>query len=354
MPPAKVSCRDREARRMKIRRTLINTLALSLGAALAALAGAAPLRANADAPAGPAPSTFTFRNADGGDIFVYRWLPTTEEKASVLIVHGLAEHAGRYDRFAHALNAAGYAVYAADNRGHGRSALPGKLGDGGHDPWNGTERDLAQLEGIIRSKSSKPLFLFGHSLGSAFAQRFSELHGADLSGTILSGTFGVVPNLPAVIGQIDAGAAGAGALQKTIAPSLFATYNKPFENRTGFEWLSRDPAEVDKYVHDPLCGFAVTNEYVAAIFHGFADTWDPANEAKIPVTLPILIMGGDADPVGANTVSVLALADRYDAHGSKDLHVTFYPGGRHEMLNEINRDVVTADVIAWLNEHVKT
>ena len=79
---------------MKIRRRLFNTLALSLGAALAAFAGAAPLRANADAPAGPAPSTFTFRNADGGDIFVYRWLPTTEEKASVLIVHGLAEHAG--------------------------------------------------------------------------------------------------------------------------------------------------------------------------------------------------------------------------------------------------------------------
>jgi alpha-beta hydrolase superfamily lysophospholipase len=96
----------------------------------------------------------------------------------------------------------------------------------------------------------------------------------------------------------------------------------------------------------------VTNQYVAAMFHGFADTWDPANEALIPVTLPVLMMGGDADPVGADTVSVKALADRYDAHGLKDLHVTFYPGGRHEMLNETNRDAVTADVIAWLNEHL--
>ncbi len=320
-----------------------------------ALVFAVPLALRADAAPAAGATTFTFNNVDGGQVFVRRWIPGGTPKAVVLVVHGLAEHSGRYARFALALNAAGYAVYAADNRGHGRTALPGKLGDGGPDAWNGTERDLYQLSGIIaKEEPGTPLFLFGHSLGSAFAQRYIELHGAELKGTILSGTFGAIPNLPDVIAQIDKASAGDAALQKTIAPTLFAGYNKPFGNRTAFEWLSRDPAEVDKYVHDPLCGFAVTNQYVDLFFHGFADAWDPANEAKIPVTLPIYILGGDADPVGGNTLSVKALADRYDVHGVKDLHMTFYPNGRHEMLNETNRDVVTADIITWLNEHLAT
>jgi alpha-beta hydrolase superfamily lysophospholipase len=328
-------------------KTFLLAVTLAFGASALLL----PVDARAAAPP-PGATTFTFTNVDGGHIFVYRWLPAGPPKATILIVHGLAEHAGRYARFATALNAAGYAVYAPDDRGHGHSVAPGMLGDGGHDPWNGTERDLAQLSIIIHGEVDKPLFIFGHSLGSLYTQRFIELHGSDVVGAVLSGTFGVIPNLPQVTAQIDAGSTGAGALQKTIAPTLFANYNKPFGNRTAFEWLSRDRAEVDKYVSDPLCGFAVTNEYVDGFFHGFEDTWDPANEALIPVTLPILIFGGDQDPVGGDTVSVKALAARYEAHGVKDLKVTFYPGGRHEMLNEINRDAVTADAIAWFDAHV--
>jgi len=331
------------------RRTVIFAAAC---ATFCVIAMSLPRAARADAPA-PGATTFTFRDGDGIAVFVRRWLPAGTPKATVLIDHGLAEHSGRYDRFARVLNAAGYAVYAPDNRGHGQTALPGKLGDGGHDPWNGTVRDLAQLTGIIRTEQGgRPLFLFGHSLGSAYAQRYIELHGRELTGVVLSGTFGVVPDLATVISGVDKAAAGDGALQKTVAPSLFASYNKPFENRTGFEWLSRDPAEVDKYVHDPFSGFAVTNEYVDAFLRGFAVEWDPANEALIPVTLPVLMVSGDTDPVGGATLSVKALADRYDAHGLRDLHMTFYPGARHELLNETNRDVVMRDLVTWFNEHM--
>ena len=197
------------------------------------------------------------------------------------------------------------------------------------------------------------LFLFGHSMGSMLAQRFAQLRGAELAGLILSGTTGSAPNLRAGI----AAAAALRRLHGDRAPSplqrvMFADFNKPFERRSGFEWLSRDTVEVQKYADDPRCGFTFSNRFMLDMLRGYAQAWKPANERRIPVGLPVLMFSGSRDPVGGAGKNVERLAKRYRALGLRDVQVVIYPDARHETLNEINRDEVVRDAIAWLEGHL--
>jgi alpha-beta hydrolase superfamily lysophospholipase len=293
---------------------------------------------------------------DNVQVHVRRWLPAGTPKAAVLVAHGMAEHGGRYARFAEALTQHGYAVYAPDHRGHGETAGAEQLGRGGPDAWNGTLRDLARLaDDIRREHPGIPLFFFGHSMGSILAQRFTQLHGDLLAGTILSGTFGVLDNADATIALAEqAAAAGGDDTPSALAGGMFASFNTRFApERTGFEWLSRDEAEVQRYVDDPYSGFAFSNGLLRDHLRGWAETFAPENEKKLPASLPFLIFSGEEDPVGRDTLSVRALAERYRELGVHDLTLTFYPGGRHEMLNETNRDDVTRDIITWLDAHVE-
>ncbi|HEV2641620.1 MAG TPA: alpha/beta fold hydrolase, partial [Candidatus Elarobacter sp.] len=202
------------------------------------------------------PTTFSFFN-EGVEIGGERRLPAETTKAAVVVAHGMAEHAARYGRFADALAAAGYAVYAPDHRGHGRTAGGDEnLGWAGADGWNAMLRDLDRLSALVRElHPGTPLVLFGHSMGSVLAQRFAQLHGDRLAGLILSGTFGAAPNIGAGIAAASAlrllrGDRAPSSLQRT----MFAGFNKPFApGRTGFEWLSRDDAEVQTYADDPRC-----------------------------------------------------------------------------------------------------
>jgi alpha-beta hydrolase superfamily lysophospholipase len=300
-------------------------------------------------------TTFAF-TSDGIEIAGERRLPPNAPSAIVIVAHGMAEHAARYGRFAEALAAAGYAAYVPDHRGHGRTAGgDDRLGWAGKDGWNGMVRDLERLASLAAERHpGAPLFLFGHSMGSVLAQRFAQLHGARLAGLILSGTFGGAPNIGAGIAAANAlrllrGDRAPSALQRT----MFAGFNKAFApHRTGFEWLSRDDAEVQRYADDPRCGFTFSNRLLVDVLRGYVETWQPDNERRIPAALPVLFFSGALDPVGANTQAVSALAERYRALGVRDVQVTFYPGGRHEMLNEVNRDEVVRDVLAWLGAHV--
>lgn len=301
------------------------------------------------------PTTFTFSN-DGVEVVGERRLPDSAPHAVVVIAHGMAEHAARYGRFADELAANGHAVYAPDHRGHGRTAGGDEnLGWAGRDGWNGMLRDLDRLTALVRERHPQAsVMLFGHSMGSVLAQRFAQLHGDRLAGLILSGTFGAAPNIGAGIAAASAlrlvhGDRAPSALQRT----MFAGFNKGFAPQTtGFEWLSRDAAEVRKYAGDPRCGFTFSNALLVDMLRGYAETWKPANERRIPVTLPVLFFSGARDPVGGETRAVTALAERYRALGLRDVQVTFYPDGRHEMLNETNRDDVVRDVIAWFAAHV--
>lgn len=279
-------------------------------------------------------TTITVTSRDGIAIQTYRWAPDSPPRAAVQLQHGLAEHAGRYRRFGKALTAAGYVVYAPDGRGSGRTAA-GAYGRWGRDGWPGWVDDLHQLNQRIRADHPQlPVALIGHSMGSFASQQYLLDHSADVAAVVL-------------IGSTEA--SGIADALSAEGPTDLSAFNKAFVHRTGFEWLSRDEAEVDKYCADPACGF------VAEPFAGIATlrrAADPAEIAKLRKDLPILIVSGDADPLAAGGAALQLVGQRYRDAGLRDVEVKLYPQARHELLNEINRDEVTADILAFLGRTV--
>lgn len=289
---------------------------------------------------------------DATQLAVHRWpVAPARAKAVVLIVHGASEHAARYDRFARFLNASGYAVYAMDLRGHGSTRLrSGALLDAGPDAWNHFVEDQKWLRDLIaREYPGKKVVLFGHSMGSAIAQDYMTRYGGSVDAYILSGTF-YGPAVPEdVLKAADEAAQRAPLEPSALFAGVFAGFNKPFSDKPGFEWLSRDPAEVARYVNDPLCGKPFGNELTRDLFRGLSRMRAPEVEARIPKDVPIHIIGGDQDPVGDSTKAVMALIDRYRALGVTKVTYKFYPQARHELLNETNRNEVQSDLLGWLN-----
>jgi len=277
-------------------------------------------------------STFT-SPADGLELATYDW-EVADPRAVVQVAHGLAEHSARYDRFARALNGAGYTVHACDHRGHGDS-IAGSPGDFGAAGFDGLIADLAAYGAGLHS--DLPLFLFAHSMGSFAAQSVLLTHSAQYAGVVLSGST-----------ALDLLAAG---LAQSEGPVGLEAFNAGFVNRTGYEWLSRDEAEVDLYVADPLCGFDLPDETVPALFGAAATLADPAALAAIRPDLPLLLASGSDDPLAGGGQLIEVLAQRYRDAGLADVTVKLYDGARHEILNETNRDEVTADVVAWLDAH---
>lgn len=300
-------------------------------------------------------STFTLPAADGVALFVYRWLPETPAKAVVQIAHGLAEHAGRYQRLAITLTAAGYAVYADDHRGHGRTApRPADLGFfAEHDGWRKAIDDLWRVNRrIAADHPGLPIVLIGHSMGSFMAQQLIAEHGDAFAGVVLSGSTGKPPPV-AVLGRLIArierwrlGARGRSPLLHALG---FSAFNKGFAPaRTPFDWLSRDPAEVDKYVADPRCGFAATVQLWIDLVDALAALARPALQARIPKRLPIYVIAGARDPVSTNTKGLRQLLAAYRVQGLERVAHRFYAEARHELFNETNRDDVIRDLVAWL------
>jgi alpha-beta hydrolase superfamily lysophospholipase len=306
--------------------------------------------------AGAAPEeTFTLDGAGGQRLHVYRWLPTGPTRAVVQIAHGAAEHAARYRRVAADLTAAGYAVYANDHRGHGRTAAEfGRYGVGGPDAWDAMVEDAHRLTEHIRAQHpGLPVVLFGHSMGAMIAQRYLQLHGAELAGAVISGAPGrELPDLDDILVRLEAelAAAGRDAPSETFG-SIFATFNEPFAgpDATGLEWLSRDPAEVRAYVDDPWCGELLSNGFVQDMLLGSRRMWSPEEERRVPAGVPVLVFSGDRDPVGEDGDGVRDLVARYERLGVGPITLRLYPEGRHEMLNETNREEVHADLLAWLD-----
>ena len=285
-------------------------------------------------------SSFTSA-ADGTEIATTAWVDARDSpKGSVQIAHGLAEHAARYDRFARALNEAGFLVFATDHRGHGRTgenSEPG-LGHFGAVGFDGLIADVVQFgRWIGEAHADGPVFLVGHSMGSFAAQNAILDHSDIWDAVVLSGST-----------ALDVLAAG---MAEAEGPVGLEAFNAGFEHRTGFEWLSRDEAEVDAYVADPWCGFETPPETIPLLFGGAARLADPEALSGIRSDLPLLIASGSDDPLAGGGELVNLLGERYRAAGVEDVTVTVYPGARHEILNETNRDEVTADIIGWLDAH---
>jgi alpha-beta hydrolase superfamily lysophospholipase len=299
--------------------------------------------------------SFIFTDPDGFEVFVYKWSPVGGAKAVVQIAHGGVEHALRYERVAEFLNGHGYVVYANDHRAHGKTAgTMDQAGKAGDDGWNGIVRDFKQLTDIIKAENpGLPVFVMGHSLGSIVAQQYIEEYGDGIAGVILSGTFGTLGDTAPIRVAIDAAIEADGPdAPSAVFGAMFATFNDPYEGDTGFEWLSRDTVEVQKYVDDPWCGtFPLSNQFVSDFFDGMEQAWRSENEAKIPKNLPVYVISGDQDPAGAFTAATKVLIDRYGDLGLVDVTFKFYPEARHEILNETNRDEVHADILRWLDAH---
>jgi alpha-beta hydrolase superfamily lysophospholipase len=285
---------------------------------------------------------------DGTRVATYTWLPESgRPRALVQIAHGAAEHGLRYGRFARLLIGHGYAVIASDHRGHGATAAStGGYGIVDEDSWRAIVTDLQAIGDTARAEhGDMPLVLLGHSMGSMLARDCAQSYGGELAGLILSGTFRSLPgaDTEGSIARLEQEIAERGrtALSSYI-PELFGSFNDPYEHQTGFEWLSRDEAEVDRYVAE------LALDWVRAV----RKINDPQQLARIPAGLPVHIAVGTEDPCNQRMTLVYELLEDFRYLGTKDLTWKGYEGARHEILNETNRDEVSEDLLAWLEEHV--
>lgn len=303
-------------------------------------------------------ATFTFRSSDGTEIFARKWLPEDPQKrkAAVQIAHGYAEHIGRYDAFAGKLAEAGIVVYGNDHRGHGRTN--GNAGEAicfaDDEGFDKVVADMRALTEIIQSENPAiPLFLFGHSMGSMLTRRYIQLYGDDLAGTVLSGS-GVFSNALLKLGTVVAASEikrkGRAHPSRLLDKLVFQNLNRGFKPaRTDLDWLSRDEAEVDKFLADPLRGKIGSSGYFHDFFNGLLAMNDAVNIQSIPKDLPMLFISGTADPVGGKGGKGIVQTGRaYQQIGLQDVSYKLYEGARHELLNETNKGEVTQDIIEWI------
>ncbi|WNE95576.1 alpha/beta hydrolase [Streptomyces luomodiensis] len=297
---------------------------------------------------------------DGVQVATYTWLPESgTPRAIVQIAHGAAEHARRYDRFARFLAAHGYAVVASDHRGHGATAestggfgVVGEEGDG----WRAIVSDLRTVGDRTRTAHPRvPLFLLGHSMGSMLARDCAQEYGQELAGLILSGTFRSLPGSETeeALERIGQEIAERGrTAPSTFTPTLFASFNDPYEFTTGFEWLSRDAAEVAAYAADERCGFAFSAGLSLDWVRGVRKINDPRHQSRIPTALPVHLAVGTEDPCNQGMTLVYELLEDFRYGGTRQLSWKGYQGARHEILNETNRDEVQQDLLTWLEKHL--
>jgi alpha-beta hydrolase superfamily lysophospholipase len=286
----------------------------------------------------------TMVDARGVEVFYRSW-PIEAPTGVVVIAHGASEHSGRYDRFARALNEAGFAAVAIDHRGHGRTGRSTGTGVTGPGGGQALIDDLHELRAVAESTIAPgvPVFLFGHSMGSLIGLAYLTQHAAGLAGGVLCGFAADVNNAGALASLLQ-GFAEAG-MRDEPASDLLKSNNAAFEPaRTPFDWLSRDADEVDRYIADPFCGD--NNPLTYGYFIDLFDVVAPAGERLGAISCPVLVIAGDHDPAAAMGANATILADALGANGVA-ADVTVYEGARHELLNETNRDAVTDDIVDW-------
>jgi alpha-beta hydrolase superfamily lysophospholipase len=275
---------------------------------------------------------FVLRERDGVALAARRWSTGGTPRAVLVVAHGMGEHSARYRAPLAPLIDAGFVVYALDHRGHGASVGDGQtLGEFGPGGFLGVVDDLLALVMEARDDNpGLPLALLGHSMGSFAAQLFVLDYGNTIDALALSGS-AAIDQLGAIAGQGD----------------VLAALNAPFAPaRTAFDWLSRDESEVDAYIADPLCGFALSEASFLSLFSQAARLADPTALGGIPRDLPIYIFSGLEDPL-ASSGALTPLIERYTRAGLQ-VATDLYPGARHEILNETNRAEVVDRLGRWL------
>lgn len=293
------------------------------------------------------------------DMHVYAWTPDqdTSIKAMLQIAHGMAEHGKRYEELAGFLTKNGYAVYANDHRGHGKTA--GSVENLGFfsekDGWQKVVNDVKQLSQHLKEKHPNiPLFILGHSMGSFLTRQYLMDETISIQGAMLSGT----ADHPGLLGKVGLLLSKVLLLFKNpkspspLMDSLsFKAYNKAFKpNRTSHDWLSRDQSNVDKYVADPYCGTIFSIQFYNDMLKGLLYISDIKNIEKTNKNIPLLVFSGTKDQVGKNGKGVKVFYQKLQSVGIKDVTLKLFENGRHEMINETNRKEVHAYILGWLNK----
>lgn len=277
-----------------------------------------------------------------GAALALRHEPARDEARGILLVsHGLAEHSARYAAFAARMAREGFYVYAHDHRGHGHTTAP-DAPRGQFARKNGISRVIEDMRAVrdlaVSRHPGLPVVLFGHSMGGLLALAFAEAHPADIDALAVWNS-----NLePGFAGRVAQAVLAAERMLKGsdvpsgVLPKLtFGAWGKSIAGRrTEFDWLSHDPAQVDAYVADPLCGFDVNVSLWIDIFAvTFADA-SAEGIARLPKALPIHLVGGDEDPATDRGRATLAFSERLKKSRLEDVTTTVYRGMRHETLNE--------------------
>jgi alpha-beta hydrolase superfamily lysophospholipase len=289
------------------------------------------------------PKRFQFTSTDGLSIACMKWSGQHNVRGVVQIAPGLGEHMGRYAELAETLVEGEFVVYGNDHRGHGLTAEPSdSFGDFGPGGFDQLVEDMVSLRVIAKNEHrGKPYIMLAHSLGSFAAQQFVLDHGHSIDAMALSGS-----------GTLD----GLARMAQSLAPGtdLMKLMNAAFEPaRTPFDWLSRDNAEVDAFINDPLCFPSLKPDSMQSFLGAFPRLADPQEIRKVREDLPLYIFSGSDDPVGQRLEGVRVLIDRYRSAGLTSIAQDFYSGGRHEMLHEINRRDVITNLLIWLSGILK-
>ncbi len=313
--------------------------------------------------------SFSVKTHDNTELWVNRWIPDADDpenppkiKAVIVFNHGLAEHSLRYDRFGSILSENGYVFNAFDMRGHGRTAENaiqkgtgdfGKLAD--KNGFTLAVKDVDFLIDLVKKEyPDVPVILMAHSFGSFIAQSYIENFHGKIKACFLIGTAG--PRLPLVtMGNILAKIVrlfcGKNSVVGLLDTLSFGSYNKRIKPlKTKYDWLTKDESMFMMYADDKWCGFPLKTSFYCDMTSALRNIHQKSNMAKIDKDLPIYLLFGSEDPVGDYGKTVKALAECYKNLGLKSVTLKEYPGDRHEILNETDKETVEQDILNMLAE----
>ena len=303
---------------------------------------------------------FTFRSTDGkNDIRAMRYLPAGKPKAVLQIAHGMVEFIDRYENFADYLCGKGFVVTGNDHLGHGGSVKT--RDDWGYFGEDGNQHVLDDMHELTKLTKEEypglPYFLLGHSMGSFYARQYIGTYGDELTGAIIMGT-GLEPLATIKAGmflcKVIALFKGWRYRSSLVNNIAFGSYNKQFEPaRTKMDWLTKDEKIVDWYINEPRCTFMFTLNGYYNMFKGISRLYDKDLLNNVPKDLPLFFVSGQEDPVGTNGKEVEHSVQTLKDAGVRNIDLKLYPGDRHEILNELDKDVVYDDLYNWKNDKMK-